>query len=226
MKIHALTCVAVGLGALSSTALGGDVILSTYDLFDHTDGAIPSSAYGLRLDGFTTNPAQSNLTFSFGDSLANSTMRLQVVQTDTGTEIRMFGTVVGNSADGGHNFGTFDLNMTYTVDTVGNGWEAPLGDNPGSLGSIVGDFGNGNSNEIVNLFGNADAGDVFRFLADGHRLSSDNTSWVGRGWVLPNNMSGATNDFLFQAALVPLPTAAWAGLAMLGGIAAARRFRK
>jgi hypothetical protein len=221
MNTQRIACAIVGLGALSATALGGDVILNTFDLFDHPSGAIDPQAYGLRLDGLGI---EDPMTFSFGDSQANSTMTLQVVDTGSQTEIRMFGTVTGNSANGGTDFGSFSLNVTYVVDAVANGWEDNNSASGVMVGTLEGDFGSGN--EVVDLFGKSDGSDAFRFLADGHRIGGDNSTWVGRGWLLPNNMMGDTNDFLFQAALVPLPAAAWGGLAMLGGIAAARRFRK
>tara|TARA_A100000171_G_scaffold51213_2_gene64865 strand:- start:9794 stop:10459 length:666 start_codon:yes stop_codon:yes gene_type:complete len=221
MQKSTLTSVAIGLGILSTSALGGDVILSTFDLFDHPGGAIDPQAYGLRLDGLGV---EDPMTFSFGDSQANSTMTLQVVDTGSQIELRMSGTVSGNSANGGTDFGSFALNVTYVVDAVAGGWEDNDSADGVMVGTLEGDFGSGN--EVVDLFGKSDGNDAFRFLSDGHRLAGDNDSWVGRGWLLPNNMMGDTNDFLFQGALVPLPAAAWGGLAMLGGIAAARRFRK
>lgn len=221
MQKSTLTSVAIGLCILSTSALGGDVILSTFDLFDHPGGAIDPQAYGLRLDGLGV---EDPMTFSFGDSQANSTMTLQVVDTGSQIELRMSGTVSGNSANGGTDFGSFALNVTYVVDAVAGGWEDNDSADGVMVGTLEGDFGSGN--EVVDLFGKSDGNDAFRFLSDGHRLAGDNDSWVGRGWLLPNNMMGDTNDFLFQGALVPLPAAAWGGLAMLGGIAAARRFRK
>ena len=221
MKISTLTCAIAGSCLMSTVALGGDVILSTYNLFDHPGGAIDPQAYGLRLDGLGV---ESPLTFSFGDSQANSTMTLQVVDTGSQIEIRMSGTVAGNSANGGTDFGSFALNVTYIVSSVANGWEDNNSADGNMIGTLEGDFGSGF--EVVDLFGKSDGNDAFRFLADGHRIGGDNDTWVGRGWVLPNGNMGLTNDFLFQAAIVPLPAAAWGGLAMLGGLAAARRIRK
>ena len=221
MNKTTIATAALFAGVMSSAALGGDVVLQTFDLFDHPSGAVDPQAYGLRLDGLGI---ANRLTFSFGDSQANSTMTLQVVDTGSQTEIRMFGTVSGNSANGGVDYGTFALNVTYIVDAVGNGWEDNNSADGNMVGTLEGDFGSGM--EIVDLFGKTDGNDAFRFLADGHRIGGDSDTWVGRGWVLPNGQMGATNDFLFQAAIVPLPAAAWGGLAMLGGLAAARRFRK
>ncbi len=221
MSKNALLCAVIGTSALSTIALGGDVVLSTFDLFDHPSGAIDPQAYGLRLDGLGI---EDPMTFSFGDSQANSTMTLEVVDTGSNIEIRMSGTVTGNTAVGGTDFGTFALNVTYVVDAVANGWEDNDMNIGNMIGTLEGDFGSGN--QVVDLFPKSAGSDSFYFLSDGHRISGDNSTWVGRGWLLPNNQMGNTNDFLFQAALVPLPAAAWGGLAMLGGIAAARRLRK
>ncbi len=224
MKIQAVTCALVGLGALSSAALGGDTILQTFDLFNHPDGQIAPQAYGLRLDGVGDNGGP--LTFSFGDSQANSTMTMLVVNTGSSIEIRMSGTVTGNSATGGNFSNTFTLDVTYTVfGDVANGWEDNDSADGNVIGSIEGDFGSGN--QVIDLSGKTDGNDAFRFLSDGYRIAGDSDTWVGRGWVMPNaGTAGRTNDFLFQAALVPLPAAAWGGLAMLGGLCVARRIRK
>ena len=148
MQKSTMTSVAIGLGILSTSALGGDVILSTFDLFDHPGGAIDPQAYGLRLDGLGV---EDPMTFSFGDSQANSTMTLQVVDTGSQIELRMFGTVAGNSANGGTDFGSFALNVTYVVDAVANGWEDNDSADGVMVGTLEGDFGSGN--EIVDLFG-------------------------------------------------------------------------
>ncbi|MHA7813315.1 MAG: VPLPA-CTERM sorting domain-containing protein [Phycisphaerales bacterium] len=222
MKLNTLSAAAVGLGILSTSALGGDVILQTFDLFDHPQGQVAPQAYGLRLDSVGPDDP---MTFSFGNSQANSTMTLQVVDTGSNIEIRMFGTVTGNSATGGTISNTFTVDVSYVVDAVTGGWEDNNSANGSVIGSIVGDFGSGV--ESIDLSGKTDGSDTFRFLSDGWRISGDSSTWVGRGWVMPEGSSGGnTNDWLFQAALVPLPPAAWGGLAMLGGIAAARRFRK
>lgn len=207
MNKSTLICAALASATFASGSLAGDTIPQTFDLFDHPSGAVNPQAYGLRLDGVNSgNP----MTFSFGDSQANSTMTMQVVELmGGGIEVRMFGTVTGNSASGGTDLGSFALDVTYTV--TGNetdGWE---------------DGGTGNG---VTLSGKLSAGDTFRFLSDGHRIGGDSDTWVGRGWVIPDGVMGSTNDFLFQGALVPLPAAAWGGLAMLGGLVVARRIRK
>lgn len=50
--------------------------------------------------------------------------------------------------------------------------------------------------------------------------------WVGRGWVMGPNTNGVGfDDLLFTAQIVPLPPAALAGLGMLAGIGAYRRWR-
>lgn len=227
MNKSTLICAALASATFASGSLAGDTIPQTFDLFDHPSGAVNPQAYGLRLDGVNSgNP----MTFSFGDSQANSTMTMQVVELmGGGIEVRMFGTVTGNSASGGTDLGSFALDVTYTV--TGNetdGWEDGGTGNGVTVGTITGDFDNdgGTADTTVTLSGKLSAGDTFRFLSDGHRIGGDSDTWVGRGWVIPDGVMGSTNDFLFQGALVPLPAAAWGGLAMLGGLVVARRIRK
>lgn len=218
-----------GLGLIAGAAQAGGTILQTFELFDHPYGAIDPQAYGLRLDGFA---GESPVTFSFEDDSGESSVRLQVIDDEGNREIRIFGTMRGNSAKNGTDFGTFALDVTYSVANASQGWTA---DDPGMMiGSLVAmnttaaantlGVVNGSSEDLYTL---SDGSGTFRFLTDGHRLPGDADSWVGRGWVSNNaDIRGSTNDFLFTANVVPLPPAAWAGLAMLGGLGVARRLRK
>lgn len=218
-----------GLGLIAGAAQAGGTIMQTYNLFDHPNGAIDPQAYGLRLDGFA---GESPVTFSFEDDSGESSVRLQVIDDEGNREIRIFGTMRGNSAKNGTDFGTFALDVTYSVANASQGWTA---DDPGMMiGSLVAmnttaaantlGVVNGSSEDLYTL---SDGSGTFRFLTDGHRLPGDADSWVGRGWVSNNaDIRGSTNDFLFTANVVPLPPAAWAGLAMLGGLGVARRLRK
>jgi hypothetical protein len=227
--MQAKTLIVAGAMSITTMAMGGDVLLKTFDLFDHPSGAISPQAYGLRLDGFG---GESTVTFSFEDDAGNSTVKLRVYDIGGGqTQIRMTGMMSGNSANGGTDFGMFALNIVYNVDDMSNGWD----DNRTSDGDFIGDMMamdataespllNG---ETQNLYSLTDGRGSFRFLEDGHRVSGSNDTWVGRGWVSPDGQRGATNDFLFVGVeAVPLPPAAIGGLAMLGGLVAARRFRK
>lgn len=218
-----------GLGLIAGAAQAGGTILQTFELFDHPNGAIDPQAYGLRLDGFA---GESPVTFSFENDSGDSTVRLQVIDSEGNREIRIFGTMRGNSAKNGTDFGTFALDVTYSVATASQGWTA---DDPGMMiGSLeaiettaaANALGvvNGSSEDLYTL---SDGSGTFRFLSDGDRIPGNASSWVGRGWVSNNaNIRGSTNDFLFTANVVPLPPAAWAGLAMLGGMGVARRLRK
>lgn len=217
-----------GLGLMAGAAQAGGTILQTFNLFDHPNGAIEPQDYGLRLDNFG---GQNPMTFSFESDTGDSTVRLQVIDNEGNREIRIFGSMTGNSAAGGTDIGTFYLDVTYSVADNAQGWTA---DDPGMMiGSLV-QTHDALGNEIApqdalseQLFTLSDGSGTFRFLSDGDRIPGDSSSWVGRGWVSNNaDIRGSTNDFLFTAAVVPLPSAAWAGLAMLGGLGVARRLRK
>lgn len=65
------------------------------------------------------------------------------------------------------------------------------------------------------------SGFAFLFLGDGHRLSEDTTSPVGRGWL---DLNG-TNDWLVTATPVPVPAAFILFGSGLGGLALLR-YRK
>lgn len=75
------------------------------------------------------------------------------------------------------------------------------------------------SNVVTNILGEANgSGDVFEFLADGHRLAGDDDTPVGRGWLLP---PGSLDDWLVRAVPAPgtgIPEPA-TGLLMLLGFA-------
>ncbi|MFG0275633.1 MAG: hypothetical protein ACF8QF_11295, partial [Phycisphaerales bacterium] len=68
----------------------------------------------------------------------------------------------------------------------------------------------------------------FKFLPDGHRLSGDNSTWVGRGWLYATDDNGdrignTPQDWLFTGEAVPLPSGAALGLAGLAGLGIRRR---
>ena len=65
-----------------------------------------------------------------------------------------------------------------------------------------------------------DSGVAFSFLADGHRLGSNDETPVGRGWLLP---SGSTNDWLVRATAIPEPGTGLLFTMGLVGIAYRRR---
>jgi|GEM_PF-1467343 len=218
------------VGSASMYANAGSVdLLRTFDLYDHPGGGISPQDYGLRFDDFgNDNP----VTFSFEDGAGNSQVQLFVYDVNGNTRIQIFGTIHGNTANNGTDYGTFTLNVIYEVNDYANGYEDDHGGIDYYAGRMTGlnttgdsPIGDGVSQD---LFAHSNGSDTFSFLSDGHRLDGDNTSWVGRGWITPNGVAGDTNDFLFTAVeVVPLPPAAFAGLLGLSlvGVSHARRRR-
>ena len=220
-------CVAV-VGAASSVA---SAATTTYKLSDHPDGSTAPPTYGLRLDGLFTGGSQDT-TFSF-DTTAG--VFLTVTESGGSLEINISGVVQlveGFGALAGD--GLFQVDYTYreNVNAVSNGWMVSPDDpdNYGTISSIdaAGDF----SGMSFDLAEDTMDGNSFKFLADGHRLSGDNSSWVGRGWLFAKDANGdrigsKPQDWLFTADLVavPAPTAASLGLAGLVGVGARRRRR-
>lgn len=214
---------------LELSETNGSETVTVFNLFDHPGGIVSPQAYGLRLDTF--DGTNSPISFTFEDDDGNSTVQLVVTESaDGSTTININGTVTGNSADSGIDYGTFALNVTYIVDASGAGWE----DNDQSAGVFLGGLtgldttldsplSNG---ELFELFGKSNGSDSFKFLADGHRLMGTMDEWVGRGWVMGSDSSVGTNDFLFTAQIVPLPPAALGGVALLAGIGVYRRIKR
>lgn len=207
---------------------GPGTVVTTFNLFDHPGGGINPQAYGLRMDSFTDSG--DPVTFTFEDTDGNSSVQLVVMDTGSGLTLNINGTVFGNSASGGTNYGSFLLNLTYSIDSVALGWE----DNNASAGQVVGGLtgidttidstiGNG---DFMSLAAMSDGSDSLRFLADGFRNAGSDSQWVGRGWLsnMTNGNQG-TNDLLFTAVVVPLPPVAIGGLAMLTGMGVYRRIR-
>lgn len=212
---------------LSETS--GAETVTIFNLFDHPGGMVNPQAYGLRLDAF--DGTDSPISFTFEDADGNSTVQLVVTEfADGSSTININGTVTGNSATSGIDYGTFALDVTYVVDASGNGWE----DNNQSDGVFLGGLTGLDTTldspladgELFELFGKSDGADAFRFFADGHRLMGTMDEWVGRGWVMGSDAPVGVNDFLFTAQIVPLPPAAFGGIALLAGIGAYRRLKR
>jgi len=221
-----------GMILVSSASLyanAGAVVLQTFDLYDHPGGAVNPQAYGMRFDEFV---ADTPVTFSFEDGSDNSQVQLQVLDNSGQTQIRIFGTIHGNSALGGTNYGTFTLDIIYDVDVVANGFDDNHTGSDYAAGTMTGLSTTGDSplgdGAMQDLYAHSDGTGSFRFLSDGHRLTGDDSSWVGRGWLTPDGSDrGATNDFLFTAVeVVPLPSAAFAGLLGLSLVGASHARRR
>lgn len=206
-------------------------VLRSFDLFDHPGGAIDPQAYGLRFDRFPDGQGENPATLSFEDQTTGaSTVCLEVIDNNGQIDIRIFGKVWGNSATGGTDYGVWDLDVTYSdVDSFTmDGWYT---DQTSTIGSLTPDDATAQAaagGDYIRLKGNRSGSRSFIFNDDGHRLSGDSTSWVGRGWLKAYNIDGDqkerwmsdTRDFLFTAVertFIPLPTgAAMAGIGLAG----------
>jgi len=170
-------------------------------------------------------------TTSFSFDHPDADMRLDVIDDDTGAlSIHIFGVAYGGEDFNGQwgegpMAGLYDIDFTYNVNVAGvaNGWDvSPQGsgefENTGTILSH-GDGGAGFSFDMWDKM-NTD-GLSFAFLADGHRLEGDDTTWVGRGWLVDNfdriDQEPGAQDWLFTAEVVPAPSAlALMGLGMFG----------
>jgi len=129
-------------------------------------------------------------------------------------------------ADAGE--GWYDLFFQYTAEIMqmGDGWVVNPGD-PSMNSGILTSQGNADivSGVTINLYDTDGTSDTFVLKPDGHRLSGDNETMVGRGWLSlapPADPAprGAFRAWLFIA--IPSPGGA-AVLAMGAGVVALRR---
>ncbi|MEM7223353.1 MAG: PEP-CTERM sorting domain-containing protein [Pseudomonadota bacterium] len=181
---------------------------------DHPGGQLAGSApYGIRIQSLTGQPAAL---FSVSETAP------AFVQLDWDgsfgnlAEAEIMGTVVRNDDGTAHAGTTWTVIYTLTNLTPSNGgFRATTGegfltctDCPGGSGLAT----------VLELDGKAKEGsnppNAFTFAPDGHRLNGDNSTWVGRGWLLPvdaltgsSGMSGdRPNDWLVTAQVAPPPT--------------------
>lgn len=220
------------LAAVAGSAAAG-IEVFTFDAFNHPDGSINPQAYGLRLDHFGGN---TRTTFSF-ESGGVSTVDIRIVADNvTGAATLEFsGTVFGNSATGGTNFGTYALDLTYTgTYNFGTGRFTAI-HNAGSpaIGTITALNVTGASPVAQ---GNAfvvetqpRSGDQFSLLfgqnLPGSRLPNGDDRFEGFGWV-ETSFSSGTQDFLFTAVQTVVPGPAPLALAGFGLAFAAGRRRR
>lgn len=210
------------LAATTMAASAGGLLIGEYKLGDHPDGAQNPPPYGLRLDN-VMGPGVS--TFSIGH---HDDTILSVYDDGGVISINIKGTLFGgltNNSGGYISADDYSIDFTYNlnVSDEGNGWEVNTFDTA-NAGTMV----NLTTLDSTTLYGKDNAaGLVFSFLADGHRLSGDNSSWVGRGWVTNKSDGSAagsgSQDWLFTATSIPAPGAF--ALFGLGGLIASRRRR-
>jgi len=215
-----LTAALIAGTAMSASA--GSTVVGQYLLDDHHDGNQNPPPYGLRLDNLIE-------TGVFTMSLGFYSDTILTVYDDGGNlSINISGTLNGGLIDGVGGYISSDdylVDFTYAVNVsdVGNGWEVN-GFDAGNTGTVT----NMSTNAVTTLYGmpNID-GLNFAFLADGHRIGNDNSTWVGRGWLTGesdgSNPLAGDRDWLFTATEIPAPGSM--ALLGLGGLVAGRRRR-
>ncbi|MEZ6241886.1 MAG: hypothetical protein R3B57_02485 [Phycisphaerales bacterium] len=213
------------IGALAAIALGAGAanadVVAQFQMHDHPDGDVNPPPYGLRVDNlFDAGRINTFSIDHFGDSIIT-------INDDGGNlSIHMEGTLYGGR-DGGEmpvtpEAYTYAFDFIEGVEAYNGGWRV-VGTpdaNGGFLDQVNGDF--------YATFGAKadDNGISFIFAPDGHRLPGDDSSWVGRGWVMADGVqrTGYTQDWLFTADVVPAPGTL--ALALGGGVLTMPRRRR
>ena len=223
MRVSALMLVA-GLGVAGSFANAGVAeVVAMFDLHDHPDGAAAQPYYGLRLDNVGA-PGVMTLSMAMHD---NTT--LSVIEENGEFSIRIQGTLHGGQVSS-HEYvssNDYSIDFTYGANVVqtANGYRV---DGFTTLNSGV--LTNLDTEDEIVLFGKPNmSGLAFTFQADGHRMSGDNSTWVGRGWLTDEDDGSApgagSQDWLFYATQRDIPAPGGALVLACSGLALCRRRR-
>jgi hypothetical protein len=220
--------------ALAPGAGAGSIADGLYQLHNHPDGSQLPPPYGLRLDELLNVTLQHDV-FTFDFDHAQSGLYMDI---SAGT-VHIYGTVfgghdIGSSYSSTHS-GLWEIDFTY------NSVAAVSGDDdlwvtagsPTSSGAIR--FVGGNPDALIGIsttIGLEDYPGPFPFsfrLGDedddqGHRGFAGISGW---GWLNHGGNSHIPQgDWIFTAELIPLPPAAWMGLAGVLSVAGAGRLRR
>lgn len=221
--MRATSWMAMGvIGAASALANAGVAeVVAMFDLHDHPDGSAAQPYYGLRLDNIG---APGTMTLSMA---MHSNTTLSVIEEDGQFSIRIQGTLHGGQVSSNEYVSSNDYSIDFTyganVIQTANGYRV---DGFTTLNS--GTLTNLDTEQEIELFGKPNMqGLAFTFQADGHRMSGDSTTWVGRGWLTDESDGSApgagSQDWLFYATEVPTPGGSL--LLACSGLVIARRRR-
>jgi MYXO-CTERM domain-containing protein len=226
------------LAATAGGASAQTTEIFSFDGLNHTDGNINDQAYGLRLDNFG---GEAPATFSFEDA-SGSTVSVSIelpvaaaggMSIDGAATLTISGTISGNSANGGTDFGDFTLFAQYegTWDATNTIFTATTAD--AFTGSVTGlattaasPIADGESFALTAKPRNGGSTLYFGDGIPGSRRDAGDTRLEGFGWVMSPESSG-TQDFLFlvDGEGGDTPTPAGAAALALGGLLASRRRR-
>ncbi len=212
---------ALAIAALALTATAASADVYEFAMFNHPDGNAAPPFYGLRVDNMFGNGRINTFSIDHvGDSL------LTVNEDGEDISIHMEGTLFGGG-DGGDahvnpELYTYSFDYTDGVEKTSQGWQV-VG-TPDINGGTLTRVSDGAEFSFTTKANGDDV--AFIFEADGHRISGDSDSWVGRGWVMSegNPRSSSTQDWLFRAEVVPAPGTI--ALGAMGGLLVTRRRRK
>lgn len=198
-----------GLGItllFATTASNAAAVLPniTYTLGDHPDASLqnlPDITYGLRVDSISTfgiGGDATNAAKTFSTTQETASVSLLWDNMGDSDNTNDVATITGQLSRNSDN-SIWDVSYTLTdIIAAADGFKAETGSGTISNGS-----------DVFNIQGQQDNnGYIFLALGDGHRLSGDYSSEVGRGWIEPQaGSANTTDDWLVTLTPVPVPAA-------------------